>query len=95
MPLFDNIDNLQRYLDKSSKNYKLKSIRPGQFLCHAIIQGNDVSVFTFSEKIAYELSKKFNKEIFYEEYLFMCEKYEHPIALIKYFSNLNEKLDIK
>jgi hypothetical protein len=95
MPLFDNIDDVQSYIDKNTKNYKLKSIRPGQFLCHVIIQGSDVSVFTFSEKIAYELSKKFNKEILYEEYLFMCEKYEQPIALIKYFSSLNNKLDIK
>ncbi|MEO1783948.1 hypothetical protein V4762_02595 [Thermodesulfobium sp. 4217-1] len=94
MPLFDSIDDLQRYLDRNNKNYKLKSIRPGQFFCHAIVQGNDINVYTFSEKVAQELSKKFNKEIFYEEYLFMCEKYEHPMSLIKYFSSLNEKLDI-
>lgn len=94
MPLFNTIDDLQNYLDKSPKNYKLKSIRPGQFFCHAIVQGNDITVYTFSEKIAHELSKRFNKDILYEEYLFMCETYELPIALIKHFSSLNKKLDI-
>ncbi|AEE14493.1 hypothetical protein Thena_0863 [Thermodesulfobium narugense DSM 14796] len=94
MPLFYSVDELYKFLDNNSKNYKLRSIRPGQFLCHMTVQGNDINVYTFSEKIAHELSKKFNKEILYEEYLFMCEKYEHPMALIKYFSTLNEKLNI-